>query len=98
MDVAIRLFLGGLLAALYAYEVLVLASCVVSWFRVSPWGRWGGAVRFVAWATEPVFARLRAVLPLTAGMIDFTPMVLMIALDALRRYVAGLYAQSLMGG
>ncbi len=65
------------------YSLVVLASVVVSWFRISPSHP---AVRFIHGATEPVLAPIRRVLP-DMGGLDFSSMLLLIALRVLARLV-----------
>lgn len=95
-DVLTRLFLGLLLTLLIAYEAAILLACIFSWFRVSPWGAWGGLVRAVQAVTEPVYAWIGRYLPLRGGALDFTPMLLMFLLEYLRRVVQDLLHS--MGG
>jgi YggT family protein len=63
------------------YTMIVFASVVLSWIRLSPDNP---IVRVVAALTEPVLELIRKVLPPTGGF-DFSPMVLLFALQLLRR-------------
>jgi YggT family protein len=60
---------------IYAY--IVVARAILSWVNPDPYNP---IVRFLYGATEPVLQRIRRILPLQAGGIDFTPMVLIFAL------------------
>jgi YggT family protein len=66
------------------YSLIVLASVVLSWVQLSPDHP---LVRFTHALTEPVLAPIRRVLPELGGL-DFSPMVLLVALRLLR----GLFA------
>ena len=71
-----------ILAALIdLYTLVVFASVVISWIGVSSDNP---IVKVVISLTEPVLAPLRKVLP-SAGGLDFSPMVLLIGLQILRR-------------
>ncbi len=59
--------------------ILVLGRVVVSW--VDPMGR-NQVSGFLIQATEPMLAPIRRLLPQT-GMIDFSPLVLMLVLGFL---------------
>jgi YggT family protein len=63
------------------YSLVVLAAVVMSWVRMDP--RRHPAARIVYTLTEPVLAPIRRALPLVGGL-DFSPMVLLIALRVLR--------------
>lgn len=71
----------GLLIDLYS--LVVLASVILSWVSVPPDHPFVRAVRSL---TEPVLEPIRRVLP-TLGGLDFSPMVLLIGLQFLRRLV-----------
>ncbi len=62
------------------YSLVVLAAVVISWVRMD---RRHPLARIVYSLTEPVLAPIRRVLPPMGGL-DFSPMVLLIALRLLR--------------
>jgi YggT family protein len=63
------------------YSLVVLAAVVMSWIRVDPRHQ---LARIVYRLTEPVLEPIRRVLP-SAGGLDLSPLVLLIALRVLRR-------------
>ena len=63
------------------YSMVVFAAVVLSWLRLSPDNP---IVRVVGALTEPVLGAIRKVLP-AAGGFDFSPMVLLLGLQLLRR-------------
>lgn len=68
----------GIRFAAHAYELLILASVILSWVRPDPYNP---VVRFIRRATEPVIDVVRRSLPfLRAGMIDFSPIVVLLLL------------------
>lgn len=68
---------------LYTYMLIVIARAVLSWVSPDPYNP---IVRFLYNATDPVLYRIRRVLPLSAGSIDFTPMILILALYFLDQF------------
>jgi YggT family protein len=77
--------LRNLLAFLvFVLWILVLGRVLVSW--TDPMAR-SSVSRFVVSLTEPLLAPIRRVLPQT-GMVDFSPLVLMLGLGILLRFVA----------
>ena len=63
------------------YSLVVLATVVMSWVRVD----WRNPLARVVYSlTEPVLAPVRRVLPAMGGL-DFSPMVVLLALQFLRR-------------
>jgi len=63
------------------YSVVVLAAVVISWLNMD---RRHPLAQLVSRLTEPVLAPIRRVLPPIGGL-DFSPMVLLLALRVLRR-------------
>jgi YggT family protein len=80
---------------LEAYKWIVIARAVISWVNPDPYNP---IVRFLYSATEPVLYRLRRAVPLYAGGIDFSPILVFVAIIFLQYFlVQSLYdlAQSL---
>ena len=77
------------------YMWIVIARAVISWVNPDPYNP---IVRFLYSATEPVLYRLRRAFPLYAGGIDFSPILVFVAIIFLQYFlVQSLYdlAQSL---
>ena len=68
--------------------LLLVVRVVLSW--TNPMGG-GGLTAFVYQATEPILAPIRRVLPPTAG-VDWSPLVAMLILGVILRFVGGLRA------
>ena len=77
----IRNFLEVLVLVLW---LLVLGRVLVSW--IDPMAR-NTVSRYLVALTEPLLAPIRRVLPQT-GMVDFAPLVLMLGLGVLLRFVS----------
>jgi YggT family protein len=65
------------------YSLIVLGAVIISWVPVDPRNP---LAKMLYGATEPVLAPIRRVLPPIGGL-DFSPMVLLVALRVLRRLV-----------
>ncbi|HEX4338457.1 MAG TPA: YggT family protein [Polyangiaceae bacterium] len=71
-----------MIAALVSvYSLIVLAAVALSWF---PQARDNQLARYVLALTEPVLERIRSVVPPLGGL-DLSPMILLFALQLLRR-------------
>lgn len=57
-------------ALLWLYSIVIIASVVASWLRVTPFHP---AMRILNMLTEPVYLRLRRYMPNT-GQIDLAPL------------------------
>lgn len=80
---------------LWAYMWIVIARAIVSWVNPDPYNP---IVRFLYSVTEPVLYRIRRALPIYGAGIDFSPIIVFVAIIFLQRFVvASLYdlAQSL---
>ena len=75
---AVAALLGTLLQI---YMWIMIARAVISWVSPDPYNP---IVRFLYGATEPVLYRVRRVLPLYAGGIDFSPMVVFVVIYILQ--------------
>ena len=69
---------------IWALSVLLIVSCILSWFQPDPRHP---LVRLLHAVVDPLLLPVRAVLPPMGGM-DFSPMVVMIILWILRGMLA----------
>lgn len=77
--------LAGLIDfALSAYMWIIIGRAVISWVNADPYNP---VVRFLYQATEPVLFRIRRVVPFLGGGIDFSPMILIMAIIFLRSFL-----------
>lgn len=72
--------------ALTGYMWIVIARAVLSWVNPDPYNP---IVRAISGMTDPLFRFLRRRLPLFAGTIDFTPMVVILAIYFLKYFLVG---------
>lgn len=77
--------LGTLLGvALNIYMWIVIARAVISWVNPDPYNP---IVRFLYSATEPVLYRVRRMVPVYAGGIDFSPIIVFAAIYFLQLFL-----------
>lgn len=69
---------------LWIYLWIVIARALISWVNPDPYNP---IVRFLYGATEPVLYRLRRAFPLYAGGIDFSPILVFIAILFLQQFL-----------
>ncbi len=70
--------------ALFFYMWIVIARAVLSWVSPDPYNP---IVRFIHNITEPVMDPIRRRFPICFGGIDFSPMILLLAIIFLRSFV-----------
>jgi YggT family protein len=70
--------------ALIFYMWIIIARAVLSWVSPDPYNP---IVRFIHNVTEPVLYRLRARFPLGFSGIDFSPMLVLLAIIFVRSFV-----------
>jgi YggT family protein len=63
---------------------LIIIRALLSWVNPDPYNP---IVRFIINATEPVLYRVRQNLPVFFGGIDFTPMIVILAIVFLDRFL-----------
>ncbi len=71
---------------LWFYMLVVIARALISWVNPDPYNP---IVRFLYNATEPLLYRVRRALPLFPGGIDFSPMVVLLAIIFLQQFLVG---------
>ena len=69
---------------LMAYMWIIIGRAIISWVNADPYNP---IVRFLYEVTEPVLSRIRRVLPVFGGGIDFSPMILILAIIFLRQFI-----------
>lgn len=79
------LAIAGLIDLAFSIYVFILvARALISWVNPDPYNP---IVRFLHSATDPVLYRIQKMIPLTYGGIDFSPLVLLLALSFVQRIV-----------
>ena len=77
----------GLVLNLYMW--IIIARAVISWVNPDPYNP---IVRFLYSITDPVLLAIRRRLPISFGGIDFSPILVILAIIFLQRFlVASLY-------
>lgn len=66
------------------YMYIVIARAIISWVNPDPYNP---IVRFLNSVTEPVLFRLRKRLPLFFGGMDFSPIVVILAIIFIQSFV-----------
>ena len=80
---------------LWLYLVVVIVSALLSWVNPDPYNP---IVRILRNLTEPVFYRVRKLLPFTnIGGIDFTPILVILVIYFLRNFLVKSLMQLSMG-
>ena len=69
---------------LMAYMWIIIGRAIISWVNPDPYNP---IVRFLYEVTEPVLARIRRVLPVFGGGIDFSPIIVILAIIFLRQFI-----------
>ncbi|MDH4320956.1 MAG: YggT family protein [Desulfobulbaceae bacterium] len=81
-------FIGALATlidfVLTAYMWIIIGRALISWVNPDPYNP---IVRFLREVTDPVLRRINRFVPLAAGGIDFSPMLLIAAIIFLRGFL-----------
>ena len=86
------IFLGNLLIGLATviyyvltiYMWIIIARAVISWVSPDPYNP---IVRFIHNVTEPVLYQVRKRIPIMMGGIDFSPIIILLAIIFLQHFV-----------
>jgi YggT family protein len=66
------------------YMWIVIGRAILSWVNPDPYNP---IVRFLHEVTEPVLSRIRRMIPAVSGSIDFSPMLLILAIYFLMSFL-----------
>lgn len=69
---------------LTVYMWIIIGRAVISWVNADPYNP---IVRFLYEATEPVLSRIRSLIPMSMGGIDFSPMILILGIMFLQNFL-----------
>ena len=69
---------------LAAYMWIIIGRAILSWVNPDPYNP---IVRFLHDVTEPVLSRIRRFVPSFAGGMDFSPMILILAIIFLQSFL-----------
>ena len=72
--------------AIVIYIYIIIARALISWVSPDPYNP---VVRFLYRATEPVLRPVRERLPTSQMGIDFSPMIVILALYVVKEYLIG---------
>ncbi len=70
--------------ALGAYMWIIIGRAIISWVNPDPYNP---IVRFLHEVTEPVLSRIRRVIPAFAGGLDFSPVIVILAIIFLQSFL-----------
>jgi len=69
---------------LSAYMWVIIGRAIISWVNADPYNP---IVRFLYEVTDPLLSRIRRALPVMAGGVDLSPMVLILAIIFLQSFL-----------
>ncbi len=79
---------------LTAYMWIIIGRALISWVNPDPYNP---IVKFLREVTDPVLNRINRYIPLAAGGIDFSPMILIAAIIFLRGFLVPTLQRLAMG-
>jgi len=93
-------FFGALIGIvnilLSAYFLIVLVAALLSWIKPDPYHP---IVRFIRAVTEPVFYRIRRLMPFVmVGGFDLSPVVVLLAIEFLKMFLGYMFVGVVTGG
>ena len=84
MDALISSFLTIVVTVISLYKWVVIISAILSWVKPDPYNP---VVQMLYRLTEPVYAKIRRVIPTTFGGLDLAPLILIFALIFLETFL-----------
>ncbi len=84
IDALFSSILTVLFSVIFLYKWVVIISALLSWVRPDPYNP---IVQMLYRLTEPVYAKIRSIIPTTFGGIDLAPLILIFALIFLETFL-----------
>ena len=84
IDALFSSILTVLFSVIFLYKWVVIISALLSWVRPDPYNP---IVQMLYRLTEPVYAKIRSIIPTTFGGIDLAPIILIFALIFLETFL-----------
>ena len=79
---------------LTAYMLIIIGRAVISWVNADPHNP---IVRFLYEVTEPVLGRIRRMLPMSMGGLDFSPIIVIVLIMFLQSFLVPTMKQLALG-
>jgi YggT family protein len=76
------------------YIWIVIIRAVLSWVRPDPYNP---IVRFICNLVDPVTYRMSSIIPTRVGMVDLSPLILIVIIQLIQSYVLPLLISGLVG-
>ncbi|MCU1353586.1 MAG: hypothetical protein JWM05_2795 [Acidimicrobiales bacterium] len=67
--------------AVNLYTIVVIGAVIMSWFPIAPGGAADSVFHVLRALTDPVMVPLRRVIPPVGGMLDLSPMIVLLVLQ-----------------
>ena len=84
IDALFSSILTVLFSIIFLYKWVVIISALLSWVRPDPYNP---IVQMLYRLTEPVYAKIRSIIPTTFGGMDLAPLILIFALIFLETFL-----------
>ncbi|WP_198305769.1 YggT family protein [Arcobacter vandammei] len=84
IDALFSSILTVLFSIIFLYKWVVIISALLSWVRPDPYNP---IVQMLYRLTEPVYAKIRKIIPTTFGGMDLAPLILIFALIFLETFL-----------
>ncbi len=84
IDALFSSVLTVLFSIIFLYKWVVIISAILSWVRPDPYNP---IVQMLYRLTEPVYAKIRSIIPTTFGGMDLAPLILIFALIFLETFL-----------
>jgi YggT family protein len=79
---------------LTVYMWIIIGRAIISWVSADPYNP---IVKFLYETTEPVLSRIRRLLPISFGGMDFSPMILILVIMFLQSFLVQTLKQIAIG-
>lgn len=87
IDALIGSFLTIFFTLIFLYKWIVIISALLTWVRPDPYNP---IVQMLYRLTEPVYAKIRSIIPTTFGGLDLAPLILIFALIFIETFLKSL--------
>lgn len=89
----INTIINTILIFIELIEYIIFFDIILSWLTML-WIRF--RPEFIKWIIDPIYKKIRKIIPTTIWYLDFTPIIVILALEAIKTIIISIFSINIM--